>query len=241
MSGAFALQGQNLLDEQGNKTGPWKVEYPNGKTLYEAEFQQGKPVGEMVRYYENGAVRARMMFDQDKDRSFTRLYYKNGKQAAEGWHVNRAKDSIWTYFSEFDGTVRIREPFQNGGLNGQVRSYYSKGGVSEEVRWTQNKKNGPWKQYYNNGSLRLKSKYENDLLNGPYEVFYADSTLKVKGTYLDNHKNETWIFFDETGSEVYSIEYLLGRAVNQKEYLQLMQDSLKRFELIAEPESIQHF
>ncbi len=241
MSGTLVLQGQNLLDEQGRKTGPWKVEYPNGKTLYEAEFQRGKPVGEMVRYYESGSVRARMMFESQEAKSFTRLFYKNGKQAAEGWHVNKAKDSVWTYFSEFDGTVRIREPYQNGILNGMVRSYYSNGIVSEEVSWKQNTKNGLWKQYYQNGSMRLKSWYENDLLNGSYEVFFADSTIKVRGNYLDNLKNETWSFYDETGSEAYTIEYLLGRAVDQEKYQQLMQDSLKRFEMIAEPESFQHF
>jgi len=237
--GATALRGQNLVDKDGHKTGPWKVEYPNGMTLYEANFQKGIPVGEMIRYYDNGVVRARMMFDSLEDESFTKLYYKNGKLAAEGWHVNKVKDSVWTYYSEFDGSVRIREPFQNGELHGVVRSYYSNGNVSEEVKWLQNEKNGSWKQYYENGSVRLESNYNKDSLNGRYELYYADSTLKVKGTYLDNRKNETWSFFDEKGSEVYYIEYLLGKAVDQEKYLQLMADSLKSYELIAIPEPFQ--
>lgn len=241
IAGATAMHGQNQLDEQERKTGPWTVEYSNGKTLYEANFIKGKPVGEMVRYYENGALRARMMFDTLEDRSYTKLYYKNGKQAAEGWHVNKVKDSVWTYFSEFDGSVRIREPFQDGNLHGMVKSYYSSEVVSEEVSWQKNMKNGPWNQYYEDGSMRLKCSYENDVLNGTYELFYADSTIKVRGAYLENRSNGTWSFYDETGSELYSIEYLLGRAVDQKKYLQIMQDSLQRFELISEPESMQHF
>ena len=57
-TGIIAVSGQNRLDDQGRKTGPWKEEYPHGTTLYEATFHQGEPVGIMVRYYETGAVRA---------------------------------------------------------------------------------------------------------------------------------------------------------------------------------------
>jgi antitoxin component YwqK of YwqJK toxin-antitoxin module len=241
MLSGVALQGQNQLDEQDRKTGPWKVEYENGRTLYEANFKEGRPVGELVRYYESGAVRARMMFDTLEDLSFTRMYYKNGKQAAEGWYADQAKDSVWTYYSEFDGTIRIQEPYEDGNLQGMVRSYYPSGKISEEVAWLENKKQGSWKQYYENGSLRLKCRYENDMLNGLYEVFSADSTIKVRGAYLENNSNGIWSFYDETGLEVYSIKYEYGKAVDQEKYLQLMQDSLQKYDLITEPESIQHF
>lgn len=238
---APVLHGQNLLDEQGLKTGPWKVEYANGRTLYEAIFLKGKPVGEMIRYYESGAVRARMMFDADGERSFTRLYYQNGTLAAEGWHVNQLKDSVWTYYSEFDGSLKIREPYEAGNLQGMVRRYYSSGAVSEEVSWEKQMKSGPWRQYYPDGSLRLESFYDRDQLNGTYEVYYADSTIKIRGTYLDNRSEGTWSFFDEAGAEAYTIEFRRGVAVDQDQYLQIVQDSLKRFEMLPEPESPEQF
>ncbi len=174
-------------------------------------FVEGRPVGEMVRYYESGAVRARMMFDSVEDRSFTKLFYKNGKLAAEGWHVNKVKDSVWTYFSEFDGTIRIKESYQNGNFQGLVRSFYPGGTISEEVTWEQNMKEGPWKQFYEDGSLRLKGGFENDMLNGTYEVFFPDSTIKIRGEYMENKSDGIWSFFDETGLEVYSIEYQQGQ------------------------------
>jgi antitoxin component YwqK of YwqJK toxin-antitoxin module len=233
----LGVTGQNRLDEQGRKTGPWKVEYPDGNARYEATFKAGKPVGEMVRYYDNGAVQARMMFDSTGTRSFTILYYKNGSKAAEGWYLNQKKDSVWTYFSEFDGTVRIREPYQRGKLEGNVSRYYPTGEVSEEVAWKGNRKQGAWKQYYTDGSLRLESNYENDSLNGPYRVFYPDSTLKVSGTYLGNQSNGTWDYYDDQGSVAFSIEYEYGRAVDQEKYLQLMQDTLARFQNLPDPDT----
>jgi antitoxin component YwqK of YwqJK toxin-antitoxin module len=224
----------NQLDEQGRRTGPWRVEYPNGKVRYEATFRAGRPVGEMVRYYENGAVQARMDFDSTADRSYTRLYYDNGKKAAEGWYVEREKDSVWTYYSEFDGTVRIREPYNQGALQGQVRNYFPSGEVSEEVAWDRHQKEGDWKQYYSDGALRLESNYHDNQLQGPYRVYYPDSTVKVRGTYEENLAEGTWEFFDASGNLLYTIEYEHGRPVDQEEYMKMMQDSMLRFQEIQD-------
>ena len=241
VSGYLSIQGQNLLDEQGRKTGHWKVQHPNGRTLYEANFIEGKPVGEMIRYYDSGAVRARMMFDTILDQSYTSLFYPNGKLAAQGWYVEQNKDSVWTYYSEFDGTVRIREPYLEGKLTGEVQSFFKNGVISEKINWVQNIKQGPWKQYYNTGSMRLASQYENDHLCGSYEVFYADNILKVKGEYLDNLSTGTWSYYDESGKEIYTMEYLLGKPVDEGRYNKWIQDSLEHYNVITEPESIQQY
>ena len=236
---ALPAKSQNLLDEKGLKTGHWKMEYPNGKTLYEATFMEGKPVGEMIRYYENGTVRARMMFDTTLDRSYTHLYYENGKSAAEGWYLEKKKDSVWTYYSQFDGSVRIREPYEKGLLHGKVSLYYSSGTISEEVSWENQMKKGEWTQYYNTGNVRLSSQYTDDQLHGPYKVFYPDGTLKVTGDYIHNKSNGTWSFYDESGDQVYALEYLSGQPVDQEKYDQWVQDSLANYKIIVEPESIQ--
>lgn len=245
----FLLRGQdppgrkaeNRLDEQGRKTGYWKVEYPGGKILYEAMFMEGRPVGEMVRYYKNGGIKARMEFDSLSDASFTTLYYKSGKPAAEGWYIQREKDSVWTYYSEFDGTIRVREPYRQGSLEGTVSSYYPDGEISEEVNWQQNRKEGEWRQYYKTGSPRLNGHYKNDQLNGPYEVYYADSSIKIRGNYLDNLSHGTWTYYDESGKALFSMEFSHGIPVDQEKYELWLQDTLQKYEPITEPGSDQQF
>ena len=229
------LNGQNRLDEQGRKTGPWKVEYPNGKTRYEGTFRAGNPVGMLVRYYETGAVRARMLFDSTSTRSYASLYYRNGMPAAEGWYVEQEKDSVWTYYSESDGTLRIREPYQDGTLQGTVRRYYPGGAVSEEVSWVENRKSGPWKQYYEDGTLRLESGYEDNTLQGPYQVYYPDSTLKMEGYYQSGRSDGHWSYYDASGEVLYQIEYHNGVAVDQEKYLEMLQDSMLIFDPATEP------
>jgi antitoxin component YwqK of YwqJK toxin-antitoxin module len=240
LSGSTGLQGQNRLDEQGRKTGHWKVEHPNGKTEYEGEFLEGRPVGEMLRYHENGSLRARMIFDPDGRRSYVYLFYSNGKAAAEGPYVDQLKDSVWTYYSEFDGSVRVRESYSMGKLHGTSRSYYPDGNISEEVEWKENVKHGAWKQYYNDGTIRLSGQYEQGLLQGNYEVFYSNGKIEIRGNYLDNDSHGIWRFFDEDGKEVYAMEYVHGSPADMEKYEMWIQDSLlKKYNAPAEPEFFQ--
>jgi len=240
-SGAFALNGQNKLDEQGRKTGPWRVEYPNKKTLYEGTFMEGKPVGLMTRYYDTGTVRAKMWFDRKQDRSRAELYYKDNKKAAEGVYAGKDKDSIWTYYSEFDGTVRIREGYSAGKVHGKSISYYPEGGVSEEVNWKMNSREGPWLQYYEDGTERLKANYLNNMLSGTYEVYYTGEILMMTGPYVDDRSEGTWSYYDDKGELLYTLEYKEGRPVDQEKYMNLMQDTLLRYDSIETPQPVQLF
>jgi len=241
LAGSLTISAQNQLDEQGRKSGHWKVDHPNGKILYEAEFLEGHPVGEMIRYYESGAVRARMIFDSAGIRSYARMFNPNRKLAAEGWYVNQQKDSVWTYYSPSEGSVLIRETYQSGKLHGLVRNYYSSGQVSEEVEWANNQKQGSWKQYYASGAPRLSAHYSNDLLNGSYEVYFSNGELEIKGELLDNRSHGTWSYFDESGTELISLEYLNGIPVDRDKYNQWMQDTLAKYLEPIAPESFQNF
>jgi antitoxin component YwqK of YwqJK toxin-antitoxin module len=241
MGAVLTLPAQNQLDEQGRKYGHWKVDYPNGRTLYEAEFKEGRPVGTMTRYYENGAVRARMNFDSTGSRCFTQMLYPSGKKAAEGWYLDQQKDSVWTYYSPQDGSVRIREPYNMGKLQGKVRNYYPSGRVSEEIEWDNNVRQGEWNQYYNNGVPRLSSHYENDLLNGHYEVYFGNGKIKIRGEHLKGRINGTWSYFDEEGKELISHEFVNGIPVDREGYNQWVQDSLEKYQNISIPESLPQF
>jgi len=223
---SLGAMGQNRVDEKGRKTGPWKVEYPNGNTLYEGTFLEGKPVGEMTRYYESGAVRARISFGPEDGTSHAELYYKNGKPAAEGIYRDEQKDSVWTYFSEFDGSVRIRENYRLGKLNGVSRRYYADGQISEEILYDEGVKQGPWTQYYENGELRLQATYRNDKLEGEYRVWGQESNLLMEGKYRDGQSEGTWNYYDDEGKLLYSLDYRNGVPSDREKYLKMMQDPL---------------
>jgi antitoxin component YwqK of YwqJK toxin-antitoxin module len=237
---AVATRGQNQLDQQGRKTGPWKVEYEDGQTRYEGTFREGKPVGLMIRYYNTGVVQARLEFDPDSDRSRSVLFHKNGKKAAEGNYLGKEKDSVWNYYSALDGTLRIREGYDKGKLQGISCRFYPNGTVSEEISWDQGVREGPWLQYYEEGTVRLRGSYEDDKLNGAYQVYHNDSTLVISGFYDNDLSAGTWMFFDDSGNLVDSLEYRGGIPVDQEKYHRLiLEDSLMQQYPDREPQPFQ--
>lgn len=240
-SGLVNISAQNQLDEQGRKTGPWKVEYDNGKTLYEGEFREGKPVGLMLRYYDSGALRARMTFDPDGERSYAEMFYKNGKKAAEGRYIKQDKDSVWTYYSQHEENIRMREAYISGKLDGISYRYYPSGQVSEEVSWVGNSREGSWKQYFEDGSLRLHGLYQNNMLNGPYLVYYGNGKLMMEGKLVDDLSEGTWSYYTEEGELQYTLDYLKGRPLDTEKYIQLMQDTLVNYDSIKAPQPVQFF
>lgn len=239
--GTCAVHGQNQLDAQGRKTGPWRVEYPSGSTLYEGNFRVGLPIGLMTRYYETGAVRAEMTFDSHGGRSLAKLYYKGGKIAGEGIYLDTEKDSVWTYYSEFDGSVRIREGYLKGKIHGKSFRYYPSSEVSEELNWDMDSREGPWIQYFEGGALRLKGSYENNMLNGPYEVYFFNKALMMSGDYLNNQSEGTWSYYSDRGELLYTLEYNNGRPVDKEKYMELMQDTLLKYDSIQVHQPVQLF
>ena len=70
-----------------------------------------------------------------------------------GWEIN--------YFN--DGTIRKKEFYKNGKLNGPSFSYFKNRKVSVQGNYINNLQNGVWKYFYKNGELRNKIKYKNGL------------------------------------------------------------------------------
>lgn len=240
LGGSLPLLGQNLLDEEGRKTGPWKVDYPDGNTRYTTTFVNGHPSGEMIRYYPDGSVQAKMDFSPDGTKSYTRLYQFE-KIVAEGWYIQQAKDSVWTYYSAIDRTVRIRESYSQGKLDGPVRNYYPEGGVSEEVLWKEGSREGSWQQYYTDGNIRLCGNYKNNLLEGDYKIYHSNEEVKIKGTYLEGLAEGLWYFFDEEGREIYALEYSRGQPADMEKYEAWVSDTLEKYQNRNLPEPDEDF
>lgn len=232
------INGQNEVDNQGNKTGPWLVKYPDGKTQYEGTFKAGKPIGLMTRYYKNGDVSAKMEFDSEGERCFGKIYYKMNKLAAEGWYIGQRKDSVWTYYSEYDEHIIMREPYIDGKLHGIVESYYVSGKVAEQTTWLDNEKNGSWKIFFEDGGLRSSGNHTNGLREGQYTTYYSDSTLELSGTYRNNFADGDWILNNEDGTHKFTFKYKAGKLLNESELLESDDELLRKIQDLPDPKEM---
>mgnify|MGYP005625525015 CR=1 FL=1 len=234
----ISMSGQNQYDSQGKKTGYWVVKYPNGRILYESEFIGGEPVGLMKRYYENGSLSAEMMFDTVTDRCYARLYHQNKKLAAEGWYLEQKKDSVWTYYSEYDRYIIIREPYQDGSLDGTAESYFPNGQVAEQTAWEANKKNGEWLLFFDNGNVRTRGSYLNGSREGAFRTYYTEGNIELSGNYVNDVADGEWTLFNEDGSVHFVFKYQSGKLLNESDLLETDDDVLRKLQDLSEPDEI---
>jgi antitoxin component YwqK of YwqJK toxin-antitoxin module len=226
----------NKVDEKGLKYGLWKKCYPNGNLNYSGFFRDDKPVGILRRYYESGCIKAIMNFDTTGTFAETKLYYEDGQLAAEGYYYNSLKDSIWKYYSYYEGTVISDEKYKKGMKNGIAHKYYPNGNITEKTEWKDNIKNGVWEQFYEDGSIRLKALYNKDKLSGDFIVYNPDGSMQIKGHYQEGMRHGKWIFFNEEANVDFEVNFVYGRAENEEaltrrqlEYFQEMDKNIGKF------------
>lgn len=224
---SLTASGQNMTDAKGNKTGPWKVYYPDGKLRYEASFVEGKPVGQMTRYKENGTLSAIMQFSFDSKRCYAKLYRNARSLSAEGLYIDQKKDSVWSYYAS-NGSLRMKETYKDGLLSGVSTSYYPSGNISQETMFVNGKRNGRLKQYYDNGVLRQVCNYKDNKLHGRYETYYINSTPESSGNYYNDLLDGEWTYYSEEGETKSVLKYIKGEIQNRDE-LQEKYDEFQQF------------
>ncbi len=225
----LSLSGQNRLDDQGNKTGSWKVYYPDSSLRYEAIFDNGIPVGIMKRYNPNGSLSAIMDFHVNPSKCYTKIHGKSGGIIAEGMYINQKKDSIWVYYSS-DKSVRLKEYYSEGLLSGTSEDYYHDGNISQKTNYKDGVKNGQWLQFYENGNLMQSANYKNDKLHGIYEAYYPEEQLEISGSYIDDLKDGNWQYYGEDGEKKDLLIYDMGDIQNPEVLQENYEDFLKHVE-----------
>lgn len=212
---AAAVHAQpNKVDDKGRKQGQWKKTGPDGKTLYEGTFVDGKPEGRFVYYYPNGKVKIISDFSQKGKISRTRMFHEvNGKLMAVGKYLDEKRDSTWRFYSE-DSVLVSEEPYTQGKKNGVVKSYFPNGKVAEEKPYKMDVLDGVWKQYFDDGAMKAQGKYVNGLMEGKVFFYYPDGKTSVAGNYARSLKEGTWTYYKADGkidrTEVYKSGILQG-------------------------------
>ena len=213
----FSQQEINSYDKDGKKTGFWRVLYENGRIRYEGNFLNDHPVGEFKRYYPNSAIQAILEYSDDSKTAYARLFYDNGKIAAEGKYIGKDKDSVWSYYSSFDGKLSMKETYQEGKREGESIKLYNNMIVSERIIYSHDLRHGTWEQFYQNGKPRLMGNYVNDLREGEFMSWDANGYQSMKGYYQNGLMHGKWIYFNEKGGTEFMVEYNEGDMIPNEE------------------------
>ena len=204
---------QNAFDENGLRTGPWIGYYPDSTIRYEANFENGNPVGRMKRYDSNGVLNAIMHFYDGSDRCLVKIYSSGGSIKAEGVYDSQLKDSTWIYFAA-DGRIRMIENFNMGALNDTSKSFYPSGHIAGKVYYSENKKEGALVQFFENGDTMVIANYKDDFLDGDFFSFDPSTQIQISGKYYKDLKDGNWCYYSEEGDTLAFLKYDKGEILN---------------------------
>jgi len=206
----------NRSDASGRRQGNWRKLDKDGHKLYDGQFRDGVPCGEFRYYYPEGNLRAVSVLSEDGKTARTVSFARNGRKIAEGNYRNEKKDSIWKYYSDYDGVLLSEEQFTEGIKNGLFRTFYPDGKVAEAINYRDGKKDGDWIQYFDDGKLKFKGAYFADEKEGAFTGYFPDGRINLSGAYKAGHKQGNWIIYGEKGELIQSEKYSDGALVKDK-------------------------
>lgn len=198
----LTLPGQdtiNKMDSLNLKQGFWRKMDINGKKSYEGQFRDNIPYGVFRYYYPTGQVKAISNFYDSGKQSVTITYFNNGFKMAEGHFINEKRDSLWKFYSEYDGKLVAEEIYLDGKKNGISKTFYADAELAEILTWKNGSREGNWEQYFSDGKLKLKGFYKNDENEGEVTSYYPSGKVLYSGYYHNGLRIGTWIYYDNKG------------------------------------------
>ncbi len=219
----FAQNTVNQVDAQGQKQGFWTKKDADGKLIYQANFKDDKPVGEMKRFHSNGKIKAVMNFIEGSDLLEVRLYDERGSLVAEGKYIGQKKTGDWSYF--LDSKVVSTETYLDDQKNGLSKRYYKTGELLEEINWQNDKLHGIYRSYFQDGKSYLICNYSEGRRNGKFEIWFPNGILELEAFYTDDARDLDWNYFDDQGYLLYTLKFDLGNLLNPE-----VQDSIDQIQ-----------
>lgn len=208
LSALIRAQELNQVDDKGLKHGKWRKTFENGVIKYEGQFRNNRPFGEFRYYYETAELKTIMTFSDDGVIAYSRSFHANGKLMAQGKYINQQKDSTWTFFSDIDGKLIIREDYIDGRKHGKSILYFPDNEqVAEVTEFKMGIKDGEYLKCFPDGRIMTKTTYQNNSLHGDFTVFYNSGAIEIKGKYLNGEKSGNWEYFSEDGKALTEEQY----------------------------------
>ena len=184
--------GEGIVQDDGNRDGPWKDYYPDGSLKAEGNYENGKQTGPWKYYHANGKTEQ------------SGRYSKQGKP-----------DGTWLWYFE-SGQLLKEENYRNGLKDGMSTEYDEAGKVVTEGEFVNDSEEGPWFELI--GDCYIRGTYRDGLRNGMWYNFYldrgetkTDSICFFKGGFIDDNPDGRHTYYWENGKVKDEGNYMNGR------------------------------
>tara|TARA_R110001583_G_scaffold5921_8_gene31239 strand:- start:5186 stop:5824 length:639 start_codon:yes stop_codon:yes gene_type:complete len=193
----------NQFDLNGKRTGVWKKYYTNNNIRYEGEFKAGEEVG-VFKYYSVLSSKHPIIiktFNETDEIAVVKFYSNEGILESIGEMQGENRIGKWVYFQPDGKTVLIEELYENGALNGEFKSFYKTGKITEILNYKNGKLHGNSKRFADNGNLLDDLNYYEGRLQGLAKYYNIDGQLIYTGNYENDEKVGEWEYFENGKKE----------------------------------------
>ncbi len=207
-----SLIGEGLIDEAGNRQGPWKEFHPSRQLKAKGDYANGLRIGDWLFFFPNGKLEQKGRYDKKgRPQGLWQWYYPNENLLREENYLNGQREGTLTEWND-SGKVITKgdyiESLKEGKWFYQIQDY------REEGVYKTDNKDGPWESYYvENGHLRFAGKFIEGLPDGKHSFYYYDGRLSEEGKYIMGNKDGKWQYFNPDGTLLLTISFKNGREV----------------------------
>lgn len=193
----------NQFDLNGKRTGVWKKHYTNKNIRYEGKFKSGKEIG-VFKYYNAISSKHPVIiktYAANNDIATVKFYTIEGVLESTGEMQGKNRIGKWLYFQPDGKALMIEENYENGVLNGEFKSYYKTGKITEFLNYKNGKLHGNTKRFADNGALLDDLNYKEGKLEGLAKYYNIDGQLIYTGNYENDEKVGEWEYYNNGKKE----------------------------------------
>jgi antitoxin component YwqK of YwqJK toxin-antitoxin module len=189
----------NQFDSEGNRTGVWRKEYSNGRIRYEGQFEAGKEV-DVFKYFSELSSDFPILiktYSKSSDIATAEFFTEKGVLQSKGEMKGKERIGKWLFYHVDGKTILSEENYENGLLNGESKTFFKSGQLTEILHYKSGKLEGNAKRYSDEGVLLEELNYSNGQLNGLATFYDTEGNIIYTGMYENDEKIGEWKFYKD--------------------------------------------
>lgn len=206
------LVGEGLIDEAGNRQGPWTEYHLTGQVKGKGVYENGMRVGDWIFYHPNGKIEQKGRYDKKgRPQGLWTWRYESGNMLREENYLNGKREGTLTEWND-SGQVITKGEYIDGMKEGKW--FYQIQDYREEGVYKNDQKDGPWEAYYaGNNQVKFAGKFIEGVPDGRHSHYFYDGKLSEEGKYVMGNKDGKWEYYNPDGTPLLVITFKNNREV----------------------------
>lgn len=205
--------GHGIIDEAGQRQGPWKEYYMEGMLRAEGNYTNNVRTGLWKFYHPNGQLEQIGKYDaKGRGTGNWKWYYDDGTLRRDENIFEGIHEGDYVEY-DHDSTILLKGNYVDDIKEGHWVE--GENGYREEGDYLEGVRDGIWKYYYSGDLLYFEGKFVDGTPDGLHKWYYKNGKVMRQGKYVMGLKEGDWKYYNEEGRVTLIIKYEDGI---EKEY-----------------------